>query len=93
MSVIRGREFRRSPTRWAASFSFITITTILLTAVTAPGINGGAPRVLVRLHYHQMNLNWQFFGSDHACAGNNAPFVLDAIYYPATNSGYWFNDS
>lgn len=64
----------------------------LLTAVTAPGLNGGAARTLVRLHYHQIGLNYQFYGLT-AHVRNAYPFVLDAIYYPATGSGYWFNDS
>jgi RHS repeat-associated protein len=64
----------------------------LLTAVTAPGMYGGAPRTLVRLHYKQLSLSYQFSGLTPRVR-NGAPFVLDAIYYPATGTGFWFNDA
>jgi RHS repeat-associated protein len=63
----------------------------LLTAVTAAGLGGGT-RTLARLHYHQHSLNWGFSGLT-ASARDYYPWVIDAIYYPATSTGYWFNDS
>lgn len=64
----------------------------LLTAITAPGYNGGGARTLVRLHYHQLSLNYGF-NNLTAHVSNPYPWVVDAIYYPGTNTGYWFWDS
>ena len=68
----------------------------LLTAITAPGFNGGTPRTLVRLHYQQLNLaaysNYGFSSAVTTRVRNPAPWVIDAIYYPATQTGYWFGD-
>jgi RHS repeat-associated protein len=65
----------------------------LLTAVTAPGLGGGT-RTLVRLHYHQHTLasNPGFSGLSVSIR-DYFPWVLDGIYYPATNTGFWLNDS
>jgi RHS repeat-associated protein len=63
----------------------------LLTAVTGPGLSGGT-RTLVRLHYHQHTLNFGFNGLS-ASAPNYYPWVVDAIYYPGTATGFWLNDS
>lgn len=68
----------------------------LLTAVTAPGpkdANGAVTtRTLVRLHYRQLTLGHSF--TDRvARVRNTTPWVIDAIYYPATKTGYWFGDS
>lgn len=63
----------------------------LLTAVTAPNLSSGT-RTLVRLHYHQLALNPGFSGLT-ANARDWYPWVLDAIYYPGTGTGYWLNDS
>jgi len=63
----------------------------LLTAITAAGLGGGT-RTLARLHYHQLTLNPGFSGLT-AGAQNWSPWVIDAIYYPGNNTGYWFNDS
>lgn len=69
----------------------------LLTAVTAPGLNGSAARVLVRLQYAQRNLN--LAGANYGfetwltprVRDNGAINVIKAIYYPATGTGYWFD--
>lgn len=71
--------------------------TDLLTAVTAPGINGSAPRVLVRLQYDSKNLsnagaNYGFSGVTTHVRSSVIP-VIKAIYYPATATGYWFGDA
>ena len=66
----------------------------LLTAVTAPGQNGGT-RTLVRLHYRQLSLSYGFSWPEvqSTAVSNPVPWVLDAIYYPGTGTGYWFYDS
>jgi len=63
----------------------------LLTAVTAPGLGGGT-RTLTRLHYKQLTINPGFSGLT-ANVPNYYPWVIDAIYYPGTGTGYWLNDS
>lgn len=64
----------------------------LLTAVTGPGL-GGTARTLVRLHYHQHYLQYGFAYPLTGSARNAYPWVIDAVYYPATATGYWFGDS
>ena len=64
-----------------------------LVSVTVPGFNGGAARTAVRLHYTTLALNYGFAGGITTDTNNNYPYVLDAIYYPGTNTGYWFGDS
>jgi RHS repeat-associated protein len=66
-------------------------TNNLLTAITAPGLNGGT-RTLVRLHYRQLSLSYSFSGLTPVVR-DSTPWVIDAIYYPATNTGYWFGDT
>ena len=63
----------------------------LLTAITGPGLNG-TTRTLVRLHYHQHTINPGFNGLNVAVR-DYYPWVLDAIYYPGTGTGFWLNDS
>jgi RHS repeat-associated protein len=63
----------------------------LLTAITAPGLSGDT-RTLVRLHYHQHTLSYGFSGLT-ASVRDYYPWVVDAIYYPGTSTGYWLNDS
>lgn len=63
----------------------------LLTAVTAPGFNGGDPRTLVRLHYQQQSVGATFAGLTRLVR-DPSPWLIDAIYYPATGNGYWFGD-
>ena len=63
----------------------------LLTAVTTPALGSGT-RDLVRFHYHQLSLNYGFSGLTPVVRDSN-PWVIDAIYYPATSTGYWFGDS
>jgi RHS repeat-associated protein len=66
----------------------------LLTAVTAPGLDSGT-RELVRLHYHQLGLNYGFSypAVQSTVVPNPTPWVVDGIYYPGTATGYWLNDS
>jgi hypothetical protein len=49
-------------------------------------------RTLVRLHYKQLTLNATFQGLTPVVT-TPTPWVIDAIYYPATGSGQWFGDS
>jgi RHS repeat-associated protein len=63
-----------------------------LVSVTGPGV-GGTTRTLLRLHYSQLNLNYAFASGIYPDTPTNTPYVLDAIYYPVTNTGYWFGDA
>lgn len=68
----------------------------LLTAVTTKGIKDSAgnvtTRTLVRLHYKRLTLGHAFAGGLSTRVANSTPWVIDAIYYPATATGYWFGD-
>jgi RHS repeat-associated protein len=65
-----------------------------LTSITGPGLKdaNGNPttRTFVRLHYTSLSLGLSgaFTGNTHV--RNSSPFVIDAIYYPATATGYFF---
>lgn len=63
----------------------------LLTAITAPDLSTGS-RTLVRLHYRWHSLGYGFNGLTPRIRNLQVP-VLDAIYYPATGTGYWFGDA
>ncbi|HEV8483042.1 MAG TPA: hypothetical protein VGV87_05745, partial [Blastocatellia bacterium] len=63
----------------------------LLTAIVGPGLNQGT-RTLVRLHYRQIALSYGFAGLTTRVR-DPYPWVVDAIYYPGTGTGYWFGDS
>ena len=65
----------------------------LLTAITAPAVNGTGTRTLVRLHYQQQLINASFSGVTPLVRAPTTRWLIDAIYYPATNTGYWFNDN
>lgn len=73
------------------TISFYYDANNLLTAITSPGLGGGT-RTLVRLHYHQLGLSYGFSGLTPSVR-DSYPWVVDAIYYPATGTGYWLNDS
>lgn len=67
---------------------------VLLTAITAPGLQGGPERTLARIHYRQLPLNYAFDSSLQAQVRQvSNPWLIDAIYYPGTSTGYWFGDS
>jgi RHS repeat-associated protein len=65
-----------------------------LTSITGPGLKdaNGNPttQTFVRLHYTTLTLGLggAFTGATHV--RNSSPFVIDAIYYPATGNGYFF---
>lgn len=63
----------------------------LLTAIKAPALVSGT-RELVRFHYHQLSLSYGFSGLT-TVVRDSSPWVIDAIYYPGTSTGYWFGDS
>src|SRR5262245_23468363 len=68
----------------------------LLTAITAPALNGGGERQLVRLAYRYLTLsdagpNYGFSGVTPVVAQNTISVVL-GVSYPATGTGYWFGD-
>lgn len=68
----------------------------LLTAITAAGLGSGTTRTLVRFHYRHLNIAQYSnfgFGSVTTVVRDSNPWVIDAIYYPATATGYWFGDS
>jgi RHS repeat-associated protein len=67
----------------------------LLTAITAPGLDNGAARTLARLHYKHQSLNYNFSTNPTLTpvVRDSNPWVIDAIYYPGTATGYWFGDS
>lgn len=58
----------------------------LLTALTGPD-----GRSLARLHYTQRNIDPDFGRLRKDVPGN--VWLIDAIYYPGTQQGYWFGDS
>jgi RHS repeat-associated protein len=62
-----------------------------LTAITGPGLNGGT-RTLLRVNYRQISLNYSFNGLNPVVR-DPSPWVVNAIYYPGTNTGYWFGDA
>lgn len=63
-----------------------------LVSVTGPGFNN-TTRTYVRFHYSQLTLSYAFASGITADTPTNTPYVLDAIYYPDINTGYWFGDS
>ncbi len=69
----------------------------MVVAVTTPGFNGGSDRVVVQFAYDTINLSNA--GATYCFSGvtprvpNSLITVMKAIYYPATNTGYWFNQS
>jgi hypothetical protein len=65
----------------------------LLTAITAPAVHGSGTRTLIRLHYQQQLVNASFSGVTPLVRAPTTRWLLDAIFYPATSTGYWFNDS
>jgi len=63
-----------------------------LISIDGPGYNG-TTRTYVRLHYSTLSLSYAFATGYTTDTATDAPEVLDAIYYPGTDTGYWFGDS
>lgn len=53
----------------------------------------GSTRTLLRLHYKALTLGYSFASGTTPIVRNGTVWVIDSIYYPATNTGYWFNDT
>ena len=66
-----------------------------LTSITGPGLKDAngviTQRTFVRLNYKNHTLGYQFNNLTPQVNNSNIK-VLSAIYYPATNTGYWFGD-
>ncbi|MGI8544885.1 MAG: hypothetical protein ACR2MD_15610, partial [Aridibacter sp.] len=63
-----------------------------LISVSVPQLSSGT-RTAVQLHYKQITLSPGFASGYTVDTPTNYPYVIDAIYYPGTSTGYWFNDS
>ncbi|MGH9854817.1 MAG: hypothetical protein ACREBD_33720, partial [Blastocatellia bacterium] len=61
-----------------------------LVAVTAPGLTTGTTRTLVRITYEALPLNYNFGLTTRVRPGQF--YKIKAIYYPGTNTGYWFGE-
>lgn len=61
-----------------------------LVAVTAPGLTTGTIRTLVRITYEALPLSYNFGLTTRVRPGQF--YKVKAIYYPATNTGYWFGE-
>lgn len=64
-----------------------------LISVEVPKMDNAGTRTAVRIHYKQLTLNAGWAYPVTGDTNNTAPYVIDAIYYPGTNTGYWFNDA
>ncbi len=60
--------------------------------ITGPGYNN-TTRTFVRLTYTQKTLSYAFASGYTTSTPSNTPYLIDAIYYPETNTGYWFGDN
>jgi RHS repeat-associated protein len=69
----------------------------VVVAVTAPGFNAGSDRVIAQFAYDTRDLS--LAGTNYGFSGvtprvqNSVVTVMKAVFYPATNTGYWFGDS
>lgn len=50
-------------------------------------------RTAVKIHYKTQSLSYSFSSGTTPVAPSGNIYLIDAIYYPATNTGYWFGDS
>jgi YD repeat-containing protein len=71
-----------------------------LIEIKAPRMTGQNPiygtattRTLVKLHYKPLTLNYSFAPGITPVVRPGTIYGIDSIYYPATNTGYWFNDA
>lgn len=46
-------------------------------------------RILLRIHYRELTLNYSFASGITPIVSNGTPWVIDSIIYPATGTGYW----
>ncbi len=75
------------------TFNYDSSTPSRLISVTTPMIDNTGTRTVVRLHYKQITVIPGFSPNTTTDASNWNPYVIDAIYYPGTSTGYWFNDA
>jgi len=64
-----------------------------LISVEVPKFDNAGTRTAVRIHYKQLTLNAGWAYPVTGDTNNPAPYVIDSIYYPGNNTGYWFNDT
>jgi YD repeat-containing protein len=69
----------------------------LLSAQT-PGMQGEVGstkrRTLLKFHYKPLTLNYSFGSGVTPVIRNPAPqYLIDSVFYPSTNTGYWFGDT
>ena len=64
-----------------------------LISVDVPKFDSSTTRTAVRLHYKQHTINAGFAPGITKDTATNTPQVIDGIYYPGTNTGYWFNET
>ncbi len=75
----------------AVTFNYDSINRLI--SVDVPKMDNAGTRTAVRLHYKQITLNPGFAYPLTTDTNNSYPYVVDAIYYPGTGTGYWFNDT
>ncbi len=64
-----------------------------LSYITAPQLGTGSERTVARFYYRQITLAPGFGSGITVETGDVNRSVLNAIYYPGTNTGYWFHDA
>ena len=75
------------------SFNYDSSSPSRITSMTVPRLDNSGTRTVVRLHYKPITLGTSWAYGTTGDTNNNSPYVIDSIYYPGTNTGYWFNDS
>ncbi|MGI8467429.1 MAG: RHS repeat-associated core domain-containing protein [Pyrinomonadaceae bacterium] len=59
---------------------------------TGIGQNPNSTQTYIRIHHRHQPLSYNFSGLTPLVRDSN-PYVIDAIYYPTKNTGYWFGDA
>ncbi|MBX3283303.1 MAG: RHS repeat-associated core domain-containing protein [Acidobacteria bacterium] len=67
-------------------------TSSRITSITGPGYNG-TTRTFVQIAYSQKTLSYAFASGYTASTPSNSPYLIESIYYPDTDTGYWFGDT
>ena len=67
-------------------------TSSRITSITGPGYNG-TTRTFVQIAYVQKTLSYAFASGYTASTPSNSPHLIESIYYPDTDTGYWFGDT
>ncbi|MBA2347394.1 MAG: RHS repeat protein, partial [Solirubrobacterales bacterium] len=58
-----------------------------------PIYGGSTTRIAVKIHYKAWALSYDFASGITPVVRDGVPWVVDAIYYPGTQTGYWFDDA